>query len=194
MVCSIEASVLIGHESCASHKGAQCNARTAQPHARRADSYSEQGCDLLVAVAFHIVQHDVPAQPCVDGRKRGIEIQPKMRVHLSPHRQLRREVRVALLAAPFALGTADEDVHRQPMKPRADKSVATKRSELSLRTNEDVLCRLVRQLATDETPGEHMDTFRVGAIKPPECIHVATRGGSNVLRFPSLRGDVRAHG
>jgi len=156
---------------------------------RRSRCHAEHLGDFFVLIAFDVVKNEHSPRSCGQPANCFLEIEKVarcqrrsdnsgMRVHSSSVIVILFEPRTA---ATFALSSIEHDVHRQAMKPGAERALAAKELQLLPRPNEDVLRELFGAAAVARHPSaEGEDSIDVVAVEAFESTPVSSRRSRDV--------------
>ena len=147
--------------------------------------HAENAADLLVLVAFDVVQHEHRAgavRQLLDGR---LQVHAQVQV-LRARRVRNLEHWLAVGEEPFAGGAErpeplDDHVHRQAVEPRRKRRLTAKQGELLPRADKDVLRQLVGCVGAGHPSRQIEDARHMSPVYPFESRRIPLGRKDNVV-------------
>src|SRR5439155_7171615 len=167
---------------------AQQHARAVQLGLGRSRGDAEEPRDLLVPVAFDVVQHEHHPRPLRQARNPLLEIHAVLapaRARLDPLQHF------VVSQEPGALGRergplAEDEVHRQAVEPCGEARLAAERVQLLPRAHEHVLGQLRGAVEAHHPAGQRVHPVHVLLVQAAKGLRVSTRGQRCVTGLKAL--------
>src|SRR5436853_574694 len=152
---------------------------------RRPRDDPEHVRDLLVLVAFHVVQHEHLARAVGKPPDRLLEIERQLVYHGATRHRVEHILGI-VIASPFGAerrAACQDHVDRQAVQPGPERRLAAERAELAPGADEHILRDVVSHVGIDHPARQAVDPRHVEAVQPLERAPVATGGERHVGRF-----------